>query len=59
MVSEQLRRVLFYPTGPGELTAASVCVCECVSQVLCVCVPGVSIASSPGALLGHITYSVQ
>ena len=51
VVSEQLHRVLFYPAGPGELMGGSAWACMCA----CVCVPGVSRARSPGAMLGHIT----
>lgn len=57
VVSEQLRRVLFYLSSRTSRAdgGESVCVCVCV----CVCVPGVSMAASPGTLLGHITYVVQ
>lgn len=49
MVSEKLHGVLFYLSSTTLRTDGRIC--------MCVCVPGGSRATSPGALLGHILYN--
>lgn len=51
VVSEQLHRVLFYLSSRTSRADGGMCACAHV--------PGVSMAASPGTLLGHITYTVQ